>query len=137
MCVSATVNGSEAECEQPLEPAGYWRAVTSALRRFVEYRNPTNWLDGHVSSMLCFDPCALSRDTHRRGFGRQMTNTPMVIMWPNPDGSVTLSQRSTLFHTMPSVDANPPRVATPSKALSSVRLCLIEVRYYPVYLRLA
>ncbi|KAH9485363.1 Cytochrome b561 and DOMON domain-containing protein [Psilocybe cubensis] len=52
------------------------------------------------------------------GFGRQMTGTLMVIMWINPDGSVTLSQRSASDYVMPTVDSNPPRVAQKSLSLS-------------------
>ncbi|PPQ68199.1 hypothetical protein CVT25_015031 [Psilocybe cyanescens] len=52
------------------------------------------------------------------GFGRQMTGTPMVIMWINSDGTVTLSQRSASDYVMPTVDANPPRVAQKSLSLS-------------------
>jgi len=51
------------------------------------------------------------------GFGSQMPNTPMVIMWINKDGSVTLSQRSAPTEEMPTVDPNPPRQAL--KSLSS------------------
>jgi len=46
------------------------------------------------------------------GFGMQMANTPMVILWPNTDGTVTLSQRMASGYVMPTVDASPPRVAT-------------------------
>src|SRR5687767_7785142 len=41
-----------------------------------------------------------------------MVNTPMVLMWGNADGTVTLSQRSTAGYIMPTVDPAPPRVAT-------------------------
>jgi len=46
------------------------------------------------------------------GFGTQMAQSPMVVMWPNSDGSVTLSQRIASGHVMPTVQASPPRVAT-------------------------
>ncbi|OCF55017.1 hypothetical protein L486_07673 [Kwoniella mangroviensis CBS 10435] len=46
------------------------------------------------------------------GFGNTMINTPMVIAWPNSDGSITLSQRKTNNHVTPIVDSNPPRKAT-------------------------
>ncbi|RDB16770.1 hypothetical protein Hypma_002605 [Hypsizygus marmoreus] len=46
------------------------------------------------------------------GFGRQMGNTPMVIIWTNSDGTVTLSQRTANGHTMPTLDSNPPRAAS-------------------------
>lgn len=51
-----------------------------------------------------------------------MANTPMVITWLNPDGRVTLSQRVAPREVMPTVDPSPPRVATLSNTLSSVRM---------------
>ncbi|KAF8993680.1 hypothetical protein BDQ17DRAFT_1286196 [Cyathus striatus] len=54
------------------------------------------------------------------GFGRQMANTPMVIMWPNADGTITLSQRSAPQQIMPTVVSSPPRVASISQNLSTV-----------------
>lgn len=53
------------------------------------------------------------------GFGSQMANTPMVIMWSNSDGTITLSQRQAQREVMPTVVANPPRVATLNDALSN------------------
>ncbi|KAF7343078.1 CBD9-like protein [Mycena venus] len=53
------------------------------------------------------------------GFGTQMANTPIIIMWENPDGYITLSQRQASGEVMPTVDANPPRVATLDTALST------------------
>ncbi|KAG6842071.1 hypothetical protein C0991_002725 [Blastosporella zonata] len=47
-----------------------------------------------------------------------MANTPMVIMWPN-DGAVVLSQRMAPREVMPTVDANPPRVASVVDSLTS------------------
>ena len=58
--------------------------------------------------------------TFFRGFGSQMANTPMVIMWPNSDGTITLSQRQAQREVMPTVVANPPRVATLNDSLSIV-----------------
>lgn len=55
-----------------------------------------------------------------RGFGSTMANTPMVIMWPNSDGSITLSQRSAPGEVMPTVDSNPPRVATADPSASDL-----------------
>ncbi|KAG8979326.1 hypothetical protein FRB93_010145 [Tulasnella sp. JGI-2019a] len=46
------------------------------------------------------------------GFGTQMPDSPMVIMWPNDDGTMTLSQREAPDHIMPTVVPNPPEVAT-------------------------
>nr|GAT47659.1 CBD9-like protein [Mycena chlorophos] len=53
------------------------------------------------------------------GFGTFMANSPMVIMWSNSDGSITLSQRKAPGESMPTVDSSPPRVATLSTALST------------------
>ncbi len=47
-----------------------------------------------------------------------MANTPMVIMWPNSDGSITLSQRQASAEIMPTVVSNPPRTATLESSLS-------------------
>jgi hypothetical protein len=44
----------------------------------------------------------------------------MVIMWPNSDGTITLSQRKASSEVEPKVDSSPPRVASLSSALSSV-----------------
>ncbi|WVQ96841.1 hypothetical protein IAU59_003948 [Kwoniella sp. CBS 9459] len=46
------------------------------------------------------------------GFGTSMTNTPMIITWPNSDGSITLSQRQASGHIMPRVVSNPSRKAS-------------------------
>ncbi|WRT67692.1 uncharacterized protein IL334_004664 [Kwoniella shivajii] len=46
------------------------------------------------------------------GFGSTMINSPMVIVWPNSDGSITLSQRKATNHVTPTVDSNPPRKAS-------------------------
>ncbi|WVR06275.1 hypothetical protein IAU60_003305 [Kwoniella sp. DSM 27419] len=46
------------------------------------------------------------------GFGTSMTNTPMVIAWPNSDGSITLSQRIASGHVMPTVVNSPDRKAS-------------------------
>jgi hypothetical protein len=60
------------------------------------------------------------------------TAEEMVIMWPNHDGSVTLSQRIATGHTEPQVLQNPPRPATQYLQLSSVssgHLLLLYVQY--------
>ena len=48
-----------------------------------------------------------------------MANTPMVIMWPNSDGTITLSQRKATGEVMPLVDSSPPRIATAQASLST------------------
>ncbi|KAL7423278.1 hypothetical protein Q5752_002578 [Cryptotrichosporon argae] len=46
------------------------------------------------------------------GFGEGMANSPMVIAWPNSDGTFTLSQREASSEVTPKVVAKPARVAT-------------------------
>lgn len=41
-----------------------------------------------------------------------MAHSHMVLVWPNDDGTVTLSQRYAIGHHEPGLVANPPRVAT-------------------------
>ncbi|KAJ7620296.1 hypothetical protein FB45DRAFT_929900 [Roridomyces roridus] len=53
------------------------------------------------------------------GFGQIMAGSPMVIMWPNWDGTITISQRQASSEVMPEVVANPPRIATLSNDLST------------------
>lgn len=53
----------------------------------------------------------------------------MVIAWLNPDGRVTLSQRVAPREVMPTVDPSPPRVATVSNTLSSVRIGFLANLY--------
>ncbi|KAF8507478.1 hypothetical protein BU17DRAFT_100499 [Hysterangium stoloniferum] len=54
------------------------------------------------------------------GFGEQMANTPMVIMWLNADGTITLSQRQASGQNMPTPVASPPKVATAQPTLSTL-----------------
>lgn len=54
------------------------------------------------------------------GFGESMVGSPMMIMWPNSDGTITLSQRQATAHAEPQVVASPPRVATVQTAFSSL-----------------
>lgn len=56
----------------------------------------------------------------RRGFGKQMKDASMVLMWSNSDGSITLSQRSAEGHSEPTVDTNPQMVATLAEDVSAV-----------------
>ncbi|KIO22243.1 hypothetical protein M407DRAFT_119755 [Tulasnella calospora MUT 4182] len=46
------------------------------------------------------------------GFGTKMSNAPMIITWPNSDGTITISQRESTDHSMPTVIANPSDTAT-------------------------
>jgi len=63
------------------------------------------------------------------GFGQQMANSPMVIMWANDDGTVTLSQRTAAYEVMPTVDPDPPRVASFSKTLTSTSGSTVSFGY--------
>lgn len=47
-----------------------------------------------------------------------MANSPMVILWPNDDGSTTLSQRQAPAEVMPTLVNNPSRTATSVDVLS-------------------
>ncbi|EJD42302.1 CBD9-like protein [Auricularia subglabra TFB-10046 SS5] len=55
------------------------------------------------------------------GFGTSMIGSPMVIMWANDDGTITLSQRQASEHAEPKVAPNPPRVATLDAAQSNAQ----------------
>ena len=59
-----------------------------------------------------------------RGYGRQMSGTPMVILWINSGGSVTVSQRTAPAEIMPTLDSNPPRNATQLPDLTRVSIAL-------------
>lgn len=50
-----------------------------------------------------------------------MTGTKMVVVWPNSDGTFTLSQRTGSGHVLPSVDSNPSPLATKETSASDVR----------------
>ncbi|KAF8634356.1 hypothetical protein AX15_000967 [Amanita polypyramis BW_CC] len=52
------------------------------------------------------------------GFGQQMPNTHMVILWSNEDGTVTLSQRYAVGHIEPKSENTPPWPATLVKPLT-------------------
>ncbi|KAH8993440.1 hypothetical protein EDB92DRAFT_1854186 [Lactarius akahatsu] len=59
------------------------------------------------------------------GFGRNMADSPMVIVWPSYDadgafGSVTLSQRKSPWEIMPTPDPKPPFAAKLSLSDTSV-----------------
>ncbi|KAG2020715.1 hypothetical protein CC2G_006023 [Coprinopsis cinerea AmutBmut pab1-1] len=47
------------------------------------------------------------------GFGRTMLQSPMAILWKNPDGTMTVSQRVAVWFMEPFVERAPDRIATP------------------------
>lgn len=55
------------------------------------------------------------------GWGRQMSGTKMVVVWPNSDGTFTLSQRTGSGHSVPTFDSNPSSVATKQQSASDVK----------------
>ena len=66
-------------------------------------------------------------DGLRRGFGRNMGDSPMVVVWPSRDAdgiydTVTLSQRKAPYETMPKPDPNPPFAAQLDLSNTSVPL---------------
>ncbi|EJU04265.1 CBD9-like protein [Dacryopinax primogenitus] len=63
------------------------------------------------------------------GFGTQMPGSPLVVLWPNADGTVTLSQRMASDYIMPTVQANPPRVATLSQQLTTLGVSETRITY--------
>lgn len=71
-------------------------------------------------ALLC---SALKLTLRSSGFGDSMTSSQMVIMWPNKDGSVTLSQRKASSHTQPQLDRAPQRTAQTYLAISAVSNC--------------
>lgn len=54
------------------------------------------------------------------GFGTEMGGSPMVILWPNDDGTITLTQRESSGEKPPQVVSNPARVATVQTSLSTL-----------------
>lgn len=112
---------------------GSWNVVSEPLPvlvpQFSPYKNKQQihyraWEERRLVGWPCTLRFPLLRyvgwlTQFRSGFGAQMANTPMVIMWPNSDGTVTLSPRKAPGEVMPTVDSAPPRTATaqPSSSL--------------------
>ena len=84
--------------------------------------NSFGWMAMYVWVHLLERP-ALKLTPRSSGFGDSMTTSQMVIMWPNKDGSVTLSQRKASSHTQPQVDGAPQRRAQTHLAISAVSNC--------------
>ncbi|CAK5265915.1 unnamed protein product [Mycena citricolor] len=97
MCISAVLNGSTTQ---------YTLASTG--------KQSVGWMAMLVTLSSCFTSLIPGS-----GFGTVMAGSPMVIMWPNSNGSVTISQRSAPTEQMPTLVANPARVATLDTALST------------------
>ena len=67
---------------------------------------------GVVSNMATIESLLVLNQNapYGSGFGGQMSNTPLVILWPNSNGTVTLSTRQASGHVQPTPVASPPRV---------------------------
>ena len=64
-----------------------------------------------IADRLCFS-----------GFGSQMANTPMVILWQTVNGTIILSQRQAIGLVEPLPVTDPPRRATVALRDDTVRL---------------
>ena len=125
MCVTATTDGNITTCMYQMcaWQDGFHAKLDLLPHLFVlprrhEVSEPA-WLDVRVRPLTfgSLPPSmTLTANLARSGFGSQMANTPMVIMWPNSDGSVTLSQRQATGRVAPAVVTSPPRVATVSSS---------------------
>lgn len=67
-----------------------------------------------------------------------MSDSAMVIMWPSPDAdgsyaSVTLSQRKAPYETMPTLDPDPPFIATLELSETSVRSFVLLLNFRRAY----
>lgn len=130
MCIGALVNGTSVQCMSSSHPFDVSNSLEGVISRYSAkpgIRQPG--LDGHVGSLMfriVKDPELILPS---RGFGQSMTNSPMVIMWPNSDGSITLSQRTAPGEVMPTVDSSPPRVATAEPALSGLTGTNVKLAY--------
>ena len=128
LCVAATVNGSTTSCEY--DASNHGCDCSTFPRCAYKQERAEGWLDGHVSSPNCSRICIAHSHATYRGFGSQMPNTPMVIMWMNNDGTATISQRQARAEVMPTVDSNPPRTATLATNLLVVSrpCCILRAR---------
>lgn len=69
-------------------------------------------MDGNVS-LHHLPPSTRRSPIFNSGFGQQMVNTPLVVMWlDSSSGNTILSQRQTSQYILPQVVSNPSRVAT-------------------------
>ena len=69
-------------------------------------------MDGNVS-LHHLPPSTCHSPIFNSGFGQQMVNTPLVVMWrDSSSGNAILSHRQTSQYVLPQVVSNPSRVAT-------------------------
>ena len=122
MCVSATVNGSTVTCTRWMPPL-VRSSNACAQHRRVEVAQPT-WMDGDVSrsALSTRTPSLTLVPTVVSGFGSQMANTPMVILWQATNGTTILSQRQPSGRVEPQPVTHPPRQASVVNSADVVRL---------------
>ena len=119
MCVTAVVKADTVECE--FNCVNVLRSTPERSNRHAgEHWHAKRRLDGNVNTLLLSIIVTSKSWKSHRGFGTSMTNAAMVIMWPNSDGTITLSQRRAPAYSLPIVDRNPPRVANVLAASSDV-----------------
>ena len=119
MCVSATVNASIVTCMRCPYRQNLF-LTSSLLYRSTEVPKSTG-MDGDVCDAPFAAPLLIDDGPYFSGFGDQMANTPLVILWPTANGTIVLSQRqaSGLVEPLPVTD--PPRQATVALQASVVR----------------
>ena len=150
MCIAAAVNGSTVTCTFSILPPSHFTSQSFISLSPTDVLQSTGvanlgwmamWvhcLHPSLSNCHIYYPLvdlllnSLPPPSHNwhifsfgSGFGSQMVNTPMVILWPNSDGSVTLSQRSASGRFMPTVVSSPPRVASIQNSLVDVSILII------------
>jgi hypothetical protein len=125
MCVHAFDNGTQWTCTSYVKPHRLVRSLISTLQTRCMLLLVKIPLAGWQCTSGCFRPTqsALELTLRSSGFGDSMTTSQMVIMWPNKDGSVTLSQRKASSHTQPQLDQAPQRTARTHLNISAVSNC--------------
>ena len=116
MCITAQVNGSTVQCTRSkLLDENTVKIVSQIHSRALARKKWLGW--------PCTSSCGFEVDgsnAAHRGFGATMANSPMVLMWPNADSSITLSQRMAPAEVQPRPVDSPPRKATLNDKLSVV-----------------
>lgn len=127
MCVHAFDNGTQWSCMSYLNPHRLVPLLTSTPQTkctLLLVKIPLAGWRCTFQSLLSSSHRTSRTRTPSSGFGASMTTSQMVIMWPNKDGFVTVSQRKASSHTQPQVDPAPQRIAQPYLALSAVSNCI-------------
>jgi hypothetical protein len=109
MCITTLTSGSNITC-----PALHPHPFTSRLMDLqIPYRVSTRLI--RPAGWPCKRPECGSIGIHltpRSGTGSQMAGSSMVVVWPNTDGTVTVSQRTATGNVQPVLVSSPPSIAT-------------------------